>query len=306
MSKVLVVGATGLLGRTVSKALESRELDVHRAARQIEETSTSHRLDLRDPSAITQTLDMIEPDVVVQLTGGTADDPIRLMEMNVVPTVNLISAAARLEKPPAIFVSGSAAEYGDPGDGPASEDRTPRPLSAYGWAKVAETATAQDLGRVLDVDLTVLRPFNPVMPDLPASTALGNFRHQILTGEGRTRSIVCGRTDIVRDFVSATFLGDAVADLVLRPPGGIVNICSGIGVKLADVFKATARLLDVELELNEDPDLAAIPAPDSIVGDARRLHSLIGARSETTPDTIALALLGFDGPAQNHQLLAGE
>jgi len=289
---VLVVGATGLLGGPVAEALSRRGHEVHRAARNIEPAPTSHRLDLNDIDETHRLLETLRPAVVVQMTGGLARDPVHLAEVNIVPTVNLIRATARIDEPPAIFVSGSAAEYGDPGEDRASEETPPRPMSPYGWVKVAEVATARELARLHGLDLTVIRPFNPVLPELPQAAALGNFRHQLLAGEGRARTVVCGRVDVIRDFVTSSFLGDAVAELVEHPPGDIVNICSGFGVRLGDVMEAAARLLDVELELIEDPVLAGLPAPSVIVGDPSRLHSLIEARANSTAESLADVLLG--------------
>jgi nucleoside-diphosphate-sugar epimerase len=276
----------------VALALQERGFDVHRASRQVDPSPKSLRLDLSDVDATEEVLTALRPDVVVQMTGGAVGDPAHLARSNIVPTINLIRAAARRGEPPSIFVTGSAAEYGDPGGVLAAEDSTARPLSAYGWMKLAETVTAGELARLHSLDLTIIRPFNPVTPELPPSTPLGNFRQQVMSGQESTRTIVCGRTDIVRDFISAKFLGEAVAELVERRPGGTVNICSGLGIRLKDVFLAAAALLDVDLELSEDPTLAGLPAPDSIVGDPDRLYSLIKARSDSSPESIASALIG--------------
>jgi len=287
-----VVGATGLLGRPVSRALEIGGHELHRASRSLDTSSTSHRLDLSDVFETEQTLNAMRPDVVIQMTGGVTRDPVRLAQINIVPTVNLITAASRSVARPAIFVTGSAAEYGDPGEGMASEDSVLHPLSPYGWAKLAETATAAELARIHGLHLTIVRPFNPVTPELPETTALGNFRRQVLTGSGRVRKIVCGRVDVMRDFVTGTFLGQAMVELVRSPPGGIVNLCSGVGVRLETVMRAAASLLDVEIELEEDPVLAGLPAPAVIVGDPARLHGLITARADSTPESLALELIG--------------
>jgi nucleoside-diphosphate-sugar epimerase len=248
-------------------------------------------MDLTDLGETERVLREVKPDVVVQMTGGAAGDPAELTRVNLIPTINLIYAAARMEDPPGLFTTGSAAEYGDPGEERASETATPRPLSPYGWVKAVETATAIELGRLHELNLTVVRPFNPVTPLLPESTALGNFRKQLLQGMDRKRRIVCGRIDVVRDFVSGTFIGEVMGELVVRPPGGIVNICSGTGVRLDAVMLAAAEILDVELEFVEDEALSSLPAPDSIVGDPTRLHSIVRARPDSTPAALARELL---------------
>jgi nucleoside-diphosphate-sugar epimerase len=234
----------------------------------------------------------IEPEVVVQMTGGVASEPTGLAKINLIPTINLIRAVASAVPSAALFVSGSAAEYGAVGDGVVTEESPLLPVSPYGWVKMVETTTARELARLEGLNLTVVRPFNPITPDLPRSTALGNFRSQILAGEGDTRRVVCGRVDIVRDYVTGEFVGQAMAELVANPPGGVVNICSGVGHRLDALMFAAAGLLGVELVLEQDEHLANLPAPASVVGDPARLNTLVEARPEPGIDRLAAGLFG--------------
>jgi nucleoside-diphosphate-sugar epimerase len=249
-------------------------------------------VDLTNLAETTRFIGEIEPDAVVQMTGGVAFDPTRLTEIHLVPTINLVRAVSASVPSAALFVTGSAAEYGVVGEGPVSEASPLHPVSPYGWVKLVETSTAREMARLESLNLTVVRPFNPVAPNLPRSTALGNFRAQVMEGEGATRRVVCGRVDIVRDYVTVRFIGEAVAELVESPSGGVVNICSGVGLRLDDVMFAAAKLLGVELVLDQDVELANLPAPASIVGDPARLDSLVEARPETTAEGLAAALLG--------------
>jgi nucleoside-diphosphate-sugar epimerase len=249
-------------------------------------------VDLINVAETTRFIAEIEPDAVVQMTGGVSSDPTRLVEINLIPTINLIRALASSAPSAALFISGSAAEYGTVGEGPVSEASPLHPVSPYGWVKLVETSTARELARLDGLRMTVVRPFNPVTPDLPRSTALGNFRAQVLAGEGATRRVVCGRIDIVRDYVTGRFIGETVAELVESPPGGVVNICSGVGLRLDDVMYAAARLLGVELVLDQDEQLASLPAPASIIGDPARLYSLVETRPEPNGEALAASLLG--------------
>jgi nucleoside-diphosphate-sugar epimerase len=292
MSRVLVVGATGLLGRPVAEALESGAHQVHRASRNQAPGPGHHAIDLTDLTETTRAIAEIEPDVVLQMTGGVASSATRLAEINLVPTINLVRAVASSAPSAAVFITGSAAEYGIGNEGLISEESPLGPVSPYGWVKLVETSTARELARLDGLHMTVVRPFNPIAPDLPRTTALGNFRAQVLEGEGATRRVLCGRVDIVRDYVTSGFIGEAIAELVEKPPGGVVNICSGVGVRLDDLMSAAARLLGVEVVLDRDEQLAALPAPPSIIGDPTRLNSLVVARPEPSIQGLAAALLG--------------
>lgn len=267
--------------------------DVHGAARRIQPSSRSHIVDLTELGGVEGLLTRLEPDVVLKIAGSAESDPTQLAESHVVTTVNLMVAAGRLRTPPVILVAGSAAEYGSPdGDSLVREDAALRPVSGYGWVKVAETTTARSLADALSLDLTVVRPFNIVSPDLPPSSALGNFRRQLNEGTGDTRVVRCGRVDVIRDYVTASFVGEAIAELVSDPPGGTVNVCSGVGIRLVDLMEAAAQQCGVDMKAVIDPDLAAIPAPAKIVGDPKRLNSLIAARPVTDTVSLALVLMG--------------
>ena len=291
------MGATGLLGAPVAKALAERGHEVHRVSRHVVPSASAHRLDLTDFAATEHLLTTVQPRVIVHMTGGPTANPTEMAESNIVPTLSLLQAASRVAGVEALFVTGSAAEYGDPGEARASEGGTLKPLSGYGWIKLSEVATARELARLHELPLTIIRPFNPVSPDLPKSTALGNFKHQLLAGSGRRRRIVCGRVDVVRDFITTRFLGSAVAELIESPPGQTVNICSGVGVRLEDVMRAAAAGLGVDIQLDVDPHLAALPAPSRIVGDPGLLNSLIGVRPESTPEYLAAELFSDFPPS---------
>ena len=289
-----MAGATGLLGASVAAALDDRGHEVHRLSRGLTPSDRSYRLDLRDHDAMTALIAKVQPDVVVQMTGGPTPDPPRMAESNIVPTISLIETLARSKPTPSLFITGSAAEYGDPGPKPASEDSKLRPLSPYGWIKLSEVAVARAIAAARGVSLTVVRPFNPVSHRLPQSTALGNFRMQLLRESGPRRHIVCGRIDVVRDFVTTDFIGAVMAQLLESPPGGVVNICSGVGLSLEEVMRASAAVAGVELSFDIDPELAGLPAPTEIVGDQSRLFSLVEVRPDTTPQALGTKLLGPD------------
>jgi GDP-4-dehydro-6-deoxy-D-mannose reductase len=291
LSRVLVIGGGGFLGRYIVDALGSRGHRVHTASRAMLPEGTRHRLDVGDTAETTRLLEQIEPEAVVQVVADSSRHSRDLSAVHLEPTLNLVHAAVRSSLRPAILVSGSAAEYGDPGDLLASESSVAQPLTPYGKAKLAETIATLDLAGREGLDLTVFRPFNPVGCDLPVSTALGNFRHQLLGSDGPIRRITVGRVDVVRDFIPAPFVGTVVAELAEIRPGGIVNVCSGVGNRLDALMYAAAALVGVEIQFDRDEELAAVPAPDRVVGDPKKLNSLVKTRVAPTPESLATQLL---------------
>lgn len=294
MSKVLVIGATGLLGRHAFQEVEESGHEVHGAAREQDANPRTHRLDLNDLDKSIDFLKQLAPDVVIQMTGAAqGGDASQLVSAHMLPTLNLVLAVSEVENPPALIITGSAAEYGaTPPDEMAGEDSPMSPVSGYGWIKAAETHLARSVAAARGLTLTVVRPFNIVSQDLPETTALGNFRRQIMQGAGSLRTVRCGRIDIVRDYVTARFVGKAVAELVERRYEGVVNICSGQGIELGQLLNAVGALIDAEIRFDVDPALAALPAVPHIVGDPTLLYTLIDSRATTEVDDLARELLG--------------
>jgi nucleoside-diphosphate-sugar epimerase len=252
----------------------------------------SHAVDLTSPAAADDLVARVGPDLILHLAGGTGGDAGLLYELNVHPLTNVMHAAARLASPPAVIALGSAAEYGEPRGGVATETSPAEPVSAYGRAKLAATSEAQQIAHASGVRLCVVRPFNVVSARLPRSTALGNLRGQLLEQAGSRRVVRCGRVDIVRDYVPLEFVVDALATLATaEEPPPVLNVCSGTGIALADLLNAMGELLGATVTVEPVPELMRIPAPSRIVGDATLL-ALLGLSCRPTPQSLARTLLG--------------
>jgi nucleoside-diphosphate-sugar epimerase len=289
--RVLVTGSTGLIGEALVESLRDRPFEVHGVARTVRADSSTHRADLSVPAQVADLLDRVNPSVIVHLAGGRETDVARLYASNVLTTVNLLQAAARLESPPAFITVGSAAEYGEPAGGIASESDPAHPLTEYGRAKLAASALAQSLAGDAQIRLCIVRPFNVVSPHLPASTALGNMRQQLVTQQGKTRVVRCGRLDVVRDFVPLKFVVEVLSRLLdVDDWPRVLNVCSGTGIELGSVLHAMGVLVDAEVRPLAIPELTRIPAAARIVGDSSLLHGL-GLHCEPTPELLARLMI---------------
>jgi GDP-4-dehydro-6-deoxy-D-mannose reductase len=287
---VLVTGATGMVGRWLVPALVAAGHEVVAVARRPAPGVAA--CDLADRHATDDLVRAIAPRTLVHLAGGTAEGLPALYRANVLTTVQVLEAVAERVPGCYVVVLGSAAEYGQGGGRPIDEEAPPRPVTAYGRAKLAQTALAQALAADRGLALTVLRPFNLVAPDLSPKTALGNVARQLLAG-GASPEVRCGRLDVVRDFVPLPLLAAAVEALLAAPrPGETFNVCTGVPLAVSDVVAAMGRRLGVTPRLLPEVELAAVPAADRVVGDPSRLRSLLGRSPETSADEVAALVLG--------------
>jgi GDP-4-dehydro-6-deoxy-D-mannose reductase len=289
--KVLVTGSSGLIGRAVVARLRALGVDVTGVARR-DQSAGMLRADLTDATEAAAMLEHVSPTAVLHLAGAATGDWNELHRANVLATRNLLEALVRLDSPSAVIVAGSAAEYGDPIAERIAEDHPTRPVTDYGRAKAEQSTVVQQVATAAGLRFCIIRPFNIVSSDLPPTVALGNIRRQLLTGSGRLRTIECGRLDVVRDFIPLELVVDTVARLIeLDEWPQILNVCSGVGIELGDLLEAMASAVGVEVVVSVNPELAAIRAAATIIGDPSLLHSY-GLSCEPTASTLARVMVG--------------
>jgi nucleoside-diphosphate-sugar epimerase len=291
----LVTGATGFIGRELVSHLDVSEWKVATTSRS--PMSGDHVIaDLRSREEAKRIIDRVRPQAVFHLAGETRGSLAELFDGNVATTINLLEALTPLEQLPHFVVMGSAAEYGEPETGLVRDTSPTSPQSDYGAIKRLQTNLALSVGQIHGLPVTVVRPFNIVSPDLPATSALGNIRQQLLRQTGDSRTVTCGRVDIFRDYVPVGVIVEALIRLATdSPTARILNVCSGVGIRLGDIVQALAEQLDVQVHVHPRKDLVDLPAPNSIVGDAAPLENLLSKRFRPTPERIAQLLLGH-GP----------
>lgn len=144
--RVLVTGASGLLGRAVVAAAQARGDDVVGIAH-----SRAHgalrKLDLCDADAVRALLADVQPDAVIHTAAERRPDameahPDEARRLNVDVPAQLVAACAALERP-ARLVHLSTDYVFDGAHPPYRPDDAPHPLNAYGQSKLdAERAIA--------------------------------------------------------------------------------------------------------------------------------------------------------------------
>jgi nucleoside-diphosphate-sugar epimerase len=151
--------------------------------------------------------------------------------VNVTGTGNLLIAArdARVRK---IVHTSSSAIFGIPERNPVTEETPPRPLEAYGRAKVAAEALCADAVRD-GLDVSIIRP----------RTILGHGRLGIMGAlfelvAAGAPVFVLGRGDNRYQFVHVDDLADAVLRAADRPGAATYNIGAGEFGTMRDTLEA--------------------------------------------------------------------
>ena len=176
--------------------------------------------DVRDRAAVTAACD--GADVVLHNVAQVplARDRELFWSVNVTGTANVLLAARDCGVAKVVHTSSSAI-FGIPHDNPVTEDTAPRPLEAYGKAKLEAEILCRDAAET-GVDVTIVRP----------RTILGHGRLGIiaalfeLVAEGAP-VYVLGRGDNRYQFVHADDLADACLRAADRDKPAVYNVGAG-------------------------------------------------------------------------------
>jgi nucleoside-diphosphate-sugar epimerase len=158
----LVTGATGFIGRHLSRALEQAGATVHRVSRRIEASATTHPVDLTDHAATRSLIETVRPDYVFHLAShvtGSRDlaEVLPTFEGNLRSSVNLLTVLAE-RAPKRVVLAGSIEEptqFGEP------------PSSPYAAAKRGQTIYAKLFREMYKLPVVVARIYMVYGPDQP-------------------------------------------------------------------------------------------------------------------------------------------
>lgn len=251
--RVVVLGASGFLGRHVVGKLRERSIEVVTVARK-PGAGFDAAVDLVEAPQreIEDLFRQHHPTAVINCSGAVQGTAEQLMGGNVVAVHNLLSALCRAVPQARLVQLGSSAEYGAPdGEVPMTEETPARPSSPYGYSKLAATQLVLR-ARAQGVPATVLRIFNVSGPGSPTSTMLGALTAKLRSGD----RIVLDSLDGRRDYVDVRDVADAAVRAATSPvdPPAIVNIGRGEAVRTGDWVEQLIEISGTNAVLEVRPD----------------------------------------------------
>lgn len=255
--RLLIIGASGFLGRQVWRQADAAGHPVSTAGRSAIPGSPSHwPLDLAaaTPAAIAEVISSAGPDAVINCAGATEGNPAVQAAANITATSSLVAAMLAAGAPGRLVHLGSAAEYGwtEPGS-QVAESQPPQPAGLYGTTKLAGTRLVE-LGRAAGLLAVVLRVFNPVGSGAPEGGLPGRVAAQLRLARASGSDVRLGSLDAVRDFVDARDVADAVLAAAKIPALAhpVLNIASGTGVPARILVKELVAISGYTGTVHED------------------------------------------------------
>ncbi len=295
MTRLLVTGASGFIGRHVLAALAGRaDIEVIATARRRPADppagATWREFDLLDPTATGRALAELRPTHVLHLAWYAEHGRFWQARENLDwlrASVALLQAAA--DYGCRRFVgAGTCVEYDTALPGPYDELTTPcRPATLYGAAKHGFGLTLDRFGAATGLSSAWGRVFLPYGPGETAERLTPAIIRALLAG--RAVALTHGRQR--RDFMPVAALARAFIALLLAEVRGAVNLGAGRSVTVADHARRLAGLIG-------RPDLlrlGAVAAPDGDPAEltattdrlAREVGFVTGDQDAALVETIA-------------------
>lgn len=258
LTKYLVTGAAGFIGRSIAAALLARGESV----RGIDSFIAGKRSnlagleamefiegDLAEPAACERAckgVEIVFHEAALASVPRSVEDPVSTNRNCVDATLNLL-VAARAAGVRRIVYAGSSSAYGDTPTSPKHEKMLPDPISPYAVAKLAGEKYMTAFARVYGLETVTLRYFNvfgPYQdPTSHYSGVLAIFCRKMLAGQQPT---IYGDGEQSRDFTYIENVVDANLRAAAAPAdkvsGRVMNAATGSSITLNEVFALLCEL----------------------------------------------------------------
>ncbi|MFE3329598.1 NAD-dependent epimerase/dehydratase family protein [Streptomyces sp. NPDC059176] len=317
--RVVVLGASGFIGRQVSAAVRAAGGEPLHVARRPFGTGAAHCVPLDlvgdGPYALSRLLDTERPDAVVNAAGAVwsrAQETMRQANHTLVETVLAAIAAASWR--PRLVHLGSVFEYAPPPPGTALDEQAPtRPTTPYGQSKLRGTQAVLAASGEGRADAVVLRLSNVIGAGTSPSSLLGQVAAQLRAADAGQEAVVrVSPLRASRDFVDVRDTADAVLAAASLPVDGqVINVGRGEAVpvrtmveRLIEASGRPARIVEgagagVRTHTGLDWMQVATDTAQRLLGWSAR-HSLDSSARELWREACAQPVsLGVSSPAQH-------
>jgi UDP-glucose 4-epimerase len=286
--RALVTGGCGFLGSWVVEILVRDGVDVtvldRAATPAVEPPPRVELIRAELPAApLDELLAQRGIDTIFHFVGTptvppSVERPLDDLVRNTESTLAVLEAARRLDPPPLVLFTSSAAVYGESVMLPMAEDHPLRPISPYGISKLAGEQYVGLYARMHEIPGFSVRPFSLYGPRQRKLVV-----YDLLTriDGGEDPLVVLGSPDVGRDFVYAGDAAEMLVELAKGAPaqGETYNIASGATVSLGELVGTLVELAEQDLTI-EFTGSVRPGDPHLWLGDPARAAAL-GARTST-------------------------
>lgn len=248
--RILVTGGAGFIGSHIVDAylaLGHQVVVIDNLAtgnlKNLNSKAIFYKTDIRDYAALKKILQKEQPEIINHQAAQAAvtlsgKNPLETYEVNVMGTLNLLIAAAGIQK--FIFASTGGAIYGNLTEHAFTETDPPQPVSAYGVSKLMAEEAITFYAREKKIDFTIFRPGNVFGPRQNPHGEAGICAILSLQMSQNQQPTIYNK-EASRDYV---FVSDIVTANVLaltKGSGVIMNLGTGQETLNETIFRTIAK-----------------------------------------------------------------
>ena len=268
MTRVLVTGADGFIGSTLTETLVKRGFTVRALClynslgslgwldaidKDLLDEIDVVMGDIRDPALTRDAMKGCE--VVYHLAALIAipysyEAPSSYIETNINGTLNVLQAARELEIQRVVHTSTSET-YGTAQYVPIDENHPLVGQSPYSATKIGADQLAISFNKSFEMPITILRPFNTYGPRQSNRAVIPTIITQLAAGN---KELVLGSLSPTRDFNYVTdtcraFIAVAESEQTI---GKVINCASRFEVSIGETARLIAELMDKQITIVEE------------------------------------------------------
>lgn len=283
MTRVLVTGANGFVGRALCPHLASRGHAVTGVVRRADPNGTAlHQWVCSEPDFVEMERTWpsgLRPDCVVHTAArvhvmrDASDNPLEMYRAtNVEGALRVARAAARHGARRFIYLSSIKAIGETDGGRPLSERDLPRPRDAYGRSKFEAEQALRELGRELALEIVVVRPPLVYGPEVRA-----NFL-RLMQAIAWGLPLPLGRIEARRSLVYLPNLVDAIGACIddARAANDCFHVTDGVDLTVTELAEELGRNLHTRARLVPVPQ-AWLRFIGRITGCSSRIEKVVGS-----------------------------
>jgi UDP-glucose 4-epimerase len=286
--RILVTGGAGFIGSTVT----DRFIALGHEVAVLDNLSTGFRefvnpkarfvkADVTDGEAVARFFAEWRPEIVSHHAAQmdvrkSVEDPVHDARTNLLGGINVLEAATRHGTRKVLYASTGGALYGEGRQLPATEDHPVNPESPYGASKHSFEHYLYIWKMLHGLDYTILRYPNVYGPrQNPHGEAGVNAIFIGLMLEGK-RPKIFGTGEQLRDYVYVDDIVEANVLALAKGSGEMVNIGSGVGTSVKQIFTELKSILGFAGDpIYDEPRAGEI---QRIYLDATRAREVLGWR----------------------------
>jgi len=243
MTKILVTGSKGFIGKQVLKQLKKSEI--------VLDSINSKQIDLQN---IKEVMKIKPADIVIHLGGKTKKDLSKneYFNNNVLGTLNILEYCMEKNIKKLIFVSSYV--YGNPKYLPIDEKHPVSPHNEYTKSKHLAEQLCEFYAKNYNLNVVILRPFNIFGKTSKGDFLISNLFRSIKTNE----KILIFNKNSKRDFLYIDDFVDVILEIKdLDIKFDIFNIGSGLSISFKEIINEIEKITSkkIDLEYREEQEI---------------------------------------------------